>query len=206
MKNNYLDIVRHYEKCFELYGDTSQGVDWPNQEDAKTRYRVMIEALHFAPSETLLDFGCGLAHFHDFLEGYDALDVKYAGLELSEKMLGVIKKKKPAIDFYSNDVISDGWQMPQFDFTVMNGVFTEKLHLKTDQMFDYMTKLIKIVFDNSKVGLAFNVMSTQVDWERDDLFHLSLDKLAWFIKEDLSRKYIIRNDYGLYEYTVYIFK
>jgi len=206
MKNNYLDIVRHYEKCFELYGDTSQGVDWPNQEDAKTRYRVMIEALHFAPSETLLDFGCGLAHFHDFLEGYDALDVKYAGLELSDKMLGVIKKKKPAIDFYSNDVISDGWQIPQFDFTVMNGVFTEKLHLETDQMFDYMTKLIKIVFDNSKVGLAFNVMSTQVDWERDDLFHLSLDKLAWFIKEDLSRKYIIRNDYGLYEYTVYIFK
>jgi len=206
MKNNYLDIVRHYEKCFELYGDTSQGVDWPNQEDAKTRYRVMIEALHFAPSETLLDFGCGLAHFHDFLEGYDALDVKYAGLELSDKMLGAIKKKKPAIDFYSNDVISDGWQIPQFDFTVMNGVFTEKLHLETDQMFDYMTKLIKIVFDNSKVGLAFNVMSTQVDWERDDLFHLSLDKLAWFIKEDLSRKYIIRNDYGLYEYTVYIFK
>ena len=206
MKNNYLDIVRHYEKCFELYGDTSQGVDWPNQEDAETRYRVMIEALHFAPSETLLDFGCGLAHFHDFLEGYDALDVKYAGLELSDKMLGAIKKKKPAIDFYSNDVISDGWQIPQFDFTVMNGVFTEKLHLETDQMFDYMTKLIKIVFDNSKVGLAFNVMSTQVDWERDDLFHLSLDKLAWFIKEDLSRKYIIRNDYGLYEYTVYIFK
>ena len=206
MKNNYLDIVRHYEKCFELYGDTSQGVDWPNQEDAKTRYRVMIEALHFAPSETLLDFGCGLAQFHDFLEGYDALDVKYAGLELSDKMLGAIKKKKPAIDFYSNDVISDGWQIPQFDFTVMNGVFTEKLHLETDQMFDYMTKLIKIVFDNSKVGLAFNVMSTQVDWERDDLFHLSLDKLAWFIKEDLSRKYIIRNDYGLHEYTVYIFK
>lgn len=206
MKNNYLDIVRHYEKCFELYGDTSQGVDWPNHEDAKTRYRVMIEALHFAPSETLLDFGCGLAHFHDFLEGYDALDVKYAGLELSDKMLGAIKKKKPAIDFYSNDVISDGWQIPQFDFTVMNGVFTEKLHLETDQMFDYMTKLIKIVFDNSKVGLAFNVMSTQVDWERDDLFHLSLDKLAWFIKEDLSRKYIIRNDYGLHEYTVYIFK
>ena len=96
--------------------------------------------------------------------------------------------------------------MPQFDFTVMNGVFTEKLNLKSDQMFTYMTKLIKIVFDNSNVGLAFNVMSTQVDWEREDLFHLSLDKLAWFIKDDLSRKFVIRNDYGLYEYTVYVFK
>ncbi len=206
MENDYHDIVRHYEKCFEEYGDTSQGVDWPNQEDAITRYSVMSEALNFKPVATLLDFGCGLAHFHDYLNRDGSSNVKYAGLELSDKMLQACRGKKPDISFYSNDVMLDGWQMPQFDFTVMNGVFTEKLNLKSDQMFTYMTKLIKIVFDNSNVGLAFNVMSTQVDWEREDLFHLSLDKLAWFIKDDLSRKFVIRNDYGLYEYTVYVFK
>ncbi len=206
MKNDYHDIVRHYEKCFEAHGDTSQGVDWPNHEDALTRYRVMSEALNFLPVTTLLDFGCGLAHFHDYLNKDIRLNVKYAGLELSDKMVEACRDKKPDIDFYSNDIVRDGWLIPQFDFTVMNGVFTEKLTLDSDQMFDYMTKLIKIVFDNSKVGLAFNVMSAQVDWERDDLFHLSLDKLAWFIKDDLSRKFVIRNDYGLYEYTVYVFK
>ena len=49
-------------------------------------------------------------------------------------------------------------------------------------------------------------MSKNVDWERDDLFHLSHDLLSDFLCRKITRNYIIRNDYGLYEYTVYLFK
>ena len=49
-------------------------------------------------------------------------------------------------------------------------------------------------------------MSKHVDWEREDLFHLSFDELGSFLKEEISRNFTIRNDYGLYEYTVYIYK
>ena len=73
-------------------------------------------------------------------------------------------------------------------------------------MFDYFKVLVEIVFNNVKKGVILNVMSSQVDWKRDDLFHLSLDDMAGFVKEKLSRKFIIRNDYGLYDYTVYIQK
>ena len=48
-------------------------------------------------------------------------------------------------------------------------------------------------------------MSKQVDWERDDLFHLPLDLLADYLTRNLSRHFVIRNDYGLYEYTVYVY-
>ena len=40
---------------------------------------------------------------------------------------------------------------------------------------------------------------------RDDLFHLPLDLLAEFLDTLLSRHFVIRNDYGLYEYTVYVY-
>jgi hypothetical protein len=49
-------------------------------------------------------------------------------------------------------------------------------------------------------------MSKNVEWERDDLFHLSHDLLTDFITKELSRDYIIRADYQLYEYTTYIYK
>jgi hypothetical protein len=55
-------------------------------------------------------------------------------------------------------------------------------------------------------GVAFNVMARHVDWMRDDLFHLSLDEMASFACRELSRDFVIRNDYGLYEYTVYVYK
>jgi hypothetical protein len=49
-------------------------------------------------------------------------------------------------------------------------------------------------------------MSKNVDWEREDLFHVSLDLVSDFLCKNLTRNYIIRNDYGLYEYTVYVLK
>ena len=49
-------------------------------------------------------------------------------------------------------------------------------------------------------------MSKNVDWERDDLFHWGLDELTAFLTKDISRRFVLRNDYGLYEYTVYVYR
>jgi hypothetical protein len=49
-------------------------------------------------------------------------------------------------------------------------------------------------------------MSTHVDWERDDLFHLPIDKLTAFLVKEASRDFIIRHDYKLYEYTAYVYR
>jgi hypothetical protein len=63
-QKKYLSIVSHYESSLERYGDTNLGVDWPNKEDANTRYRVMIEVIREPSSGMirLLDFGCGASH------------------------------------------------------------------------------------------------------------------------------------------------
>lgn len=204
MEHDYNHIIKHYEECFEKYGDTNKGVDWPNIEDALTRYRVMADGLE--SSSSVLDFGCGLAHFHDYLLETKWNNISYSGLDLSKKMLDHCRMKKPELNFYSDDVLKDGWQIPNFDYIIMNGVFTEKLSLNYEEMFEYFKELVTVAYNHSNLGIALNVMSKQVDWERDDLFHLSLDELAWFVKEKLSRKFIIRNDYGLYEYTIHILK
>ena len=88
----------------------------------------------------------------------------------------------------------------------MNGIFTEKRELSFDEMWDYFTKLVPVIYNKTEKGFAFNVMSKTVEWERDDLFHLSLDTLSDFLSKNLTRNFIIRNDYGLFEYTVYVFK
>ena len=89
---------------------------------------------------------------------------------------------------------------------IANGVFTEKLGFSFDNMKDYFEKMILELFEICNYGLAFNVMSSHVDWTREDLFHMPMDVLADFVIEHLTRNFIIRNDYGLYEYTVYIWQ
>jgi hypothetical protein len=86
----------------------------------------------------------------------------------------------------------------------MNGVFTEKLDLSFDEMWNYFSKMLIRIFPSAQKGIAFNVMTKQVDWERDDLFHVPMDLLAAFLSKKISRHFIFRNDYGLYEYTCYV--
>ncbi len=50
------------------------------------------------------------------------------------------------------------------------------------------------------------MMSKDVDWEREDLFHLPLNVLSNFLTKEVTRDFIIRYDYGLYEYTTYLYK
>jgi cyclopropane fatty-acyl-phospholipid synthase-like methyltransferase len=208
-EHNYLSIVAHYEDCLARHGDTHLGVDWPNREDALKRYRVMLEVVRpTVPAQkiTLLDFGCGASHLYEYMRACGLTQIEYAGLDLSEKFVRLAQSKFPANSYYCLDMLATEVQLPQFDYVVMNGVFTEKRALTFAEMLAYFKRLVTRVFAHARMGLAFNVMSKQVDWERDDLFHLPLDTLADFLTKELSRNFVIRNDYGLYEYTTYIYK
>lgn len=202
----YEDVVAHYENCFDRHGDSHKGVDWPNKEDAEKRYEIIYNGLKSSDVANCLDFGSGLAHFYEYLLEQKERSIKYSGLELSKKMFTYSGLKYPEVTFFHKDVINNGWDIPRFDAVVMNGVFTEKLGAEYDEFYTYFEKLLSLVFNHTNKVVIFNLMSKQVDWERDDLFHVSLDKLAWTIKNKFSRNFIIRNDYGLYEYFVYLYK
>lgn len=210
VEKKYLGIVKHYENCLDEHGDTHKGVDWPNEEDAVLRYKVMLELVKEKGSRiSLLDFGCGAAHMLQFMmdnnESYKHID--YSGSDISAKFIELSRKKFPANDFYCFDLLADDVsEIPNFDYAILNGVFTEKQQLSFDEMWGFFRKMISGIFKKVDKGIAFNVMSTAVDWERDDLFHLPTDLLIKFLTKDVTRNFVIRNDYGLYEYTVYLYK
>ncbi len=207
--NKYLKIVAHYDKCLASHGDNHLGVDWPNKKDANTRYRIMLEIIkshHPSESVTLLDFGCGASHLYEYIIEENISNIDYSGLDLSERFIALSKRKYPSLNYYCLDILDNEAILPEFDYIVMNGVFTEKIGLSFDEMFDYFQAVVSKVFNRARIGMAFNVMSKQVDWERDDLFHLPLDLLSDFLSKKISRNFIIRHDYGLYEYTTYVYK
>jgi len=206
--NAYRDIVAHYEKCLEQHGDCHKGVDWPNEADADTRYQVMLELVPGGERCSLLDFGCGTSLMYAFLCRNQPKygHVAYSGLDISAKFVEVCRAKYPDVDFWQVDILKEQDSLPVFDYIVLNGVFTEKVSLGFEEMESYFQNMLSRVFDKARRGIAFNVMSKAVDWERGDLFHLSADRLIGFLTKNISRHFVIRNDYGLYEYTTYVYK
>jgi len=209
----YLDIAKHYDECFKKHGPTHLGVDWPNEQYMHIRNRVMLDIKKFSKASegksTILDFGCGFSSMYSLIKEERLENLSYSGLDINKNFYEYCKKTFPEVDFLNCDVLSSDNnqdQIPDFDFIVCNGVFTEKRHLSYKEMMIFFQKVTSILWSKCRVGLSFNLMSKLVDWERDDLFHVSYDELSQFLSKNLSRNFIIRNDYGLYEYTIYVFK
>ncbi|HSJ69300.1 MAG TPA: class I SAM-dependent methyltransferase [Anditalea sp.] len=207
---DFLKIVKHYEECFEKHGDSHLGVDWPKKEDVDKRYRVMVDIIRLdslSPDKvSLLDFGCGTGELNTYLQKNNLTYIKYAGLDISQKFIAHCRSKFPQNEFFLRNLLAEEIHIPPFDYWVMNGVFTEKRELSYPEMWAYFKKMIHKAYRCTNKGLAFNLMSKNVDWERDDLFHVSLDQLSEFLCNEVSRDFVIRNDYGLYEYTTYVYK
>lgn len=203
------DVLRaHYEACLAAHGDSHLGVNWPRREDADTRHAVMLDLVAPDPAGpvTLLDFGCGASHFFEHIQARGRTDVVYAGLDISERFCALSRTKFPGNPYYCMDFLAPDVELPEFDYIVLNGVFTAKSTLTFDEMWEFCQRLLTKLYPHARRGLAFNAMSKHVDWERDELFHLPFDLMASFVRNHLTRRYTIRSDYGLYDYTVYLYR
>lgn len=204
---DYEKIAKHYEKCFQINGDTCKGVDWPKEKDAETRYKIMLNIIDWYEMKyrkenmyNVLDLGCGLGHLYEYIKK-NALNIQYSGLDISDVFVSKCKNKFPEVEFICKDILREDI-LKTYDFIIMNGVFTEKLDLSFTEMWDFFVNMIKKAYLFCNKGIAFNLMSKDVDWERQDLFHVPLNQISSW----LTRNFVIRYDYGLYEYTVYAMK
>jgi SAM-dependent methyltransferase len=203
----YVSIVAHYESCLRRFGDCHLGVDWKDAQEADRRYQVMLDIMETPPgvTPTLLDFGCGTAGLYDFIQKQGIVFIEYIGLDVSPTFIAVCKQKHPHLKFLNIDILDQHEDLPQCDYIVLNGVFTEKIDLSFEQMFDYFCCMMQRLFPYATRGIAFNLRSTHVEKRYDELFHLPLDTLANFLTNRVSNNFIIRHDYGLDEYTVYLY-
>jgi SAM-dependent methyltransferase len=209
MKNLWhRQIITHYESCLAEHGASAKGMDWPNEEDLSTRFDVMLGVINKQDQQlSLLDLGCGVGLFVDYLEKRGiSQQFKYWGIDVSVKMITAAKKRHPGTHFEIRDILSNPLPPGAVDFVIMNGVLTEKRGLRFEQMEDYAKALIKSAYDSCRHGLAFNVMSSHVDSQREDLFHWPIDRAVSFMVAECSRNILVRMDYGLYEYTIYIYR
>lgn len=204
---SYYDIVAHYESCLQEHGVGARAVNWKSEEDAARRYDVMLGLLpESSKPGTLLDFGCGLGDLRPHLQRRGLTRIVYEGLEVSPDFAAAAQARNPDARILCMDVLRDPAALGFYDYIVMNGIFTRRQTLSLADMHAYMRRLLSVLFEKCRVGLAFNVMSKAVDWEDEALFHPEPAAVIDVICRDLSRHYVLRNDYGLHETTFYIYR
>ncbi|CTQ54742.1 biotin biosynthesis protein BioC [Roseibium album] len=204
-------LGEHYSETFKQFGSTSEGVDWGSDEaKLHLRYRKMLAVMDNHPSTpvrarpSLLDVGCGFGGLLQYANNM-GLDFDYTGIDVAQNMIDWAASAHPEGRFFCQDFL-DFEPEKNFDYVVCNGILTQKLDTPGREMDDYAQKLIRGMFEVCRSGVAFNAMTTRVNFFSDNLYYRDpLGLAAWCIAE-LTPHFRIDHAYPLYEYTIYLLK
>jgi len=206
MDNVTKNFREHYRSTIIKHGPNFKGVDWNNKKDADLRYHLILEVLSDYPknkTHSFLDIGCGYGSLLKEAKK-KKISLKYTGLDIVPEMIDIAKKNNPHVKFINKDVFSLS-EKKQYDFVVANGLLTQKLKASNYDMEKFMFRLINKMWSLSKKGIAFNILTSQVDFKNRENFYYDPVILINKIKK-MTRFFKIRHDYPIFEYTFYLYK
>jgi SAM-dependent methyltransferase len=201
-------LQEHYATTFQLHGPSTQGVDWGTDEQRlELRYEKMAAVVEpgLGPPPTLLDVGCGFGGLLAHLDRR-AIPVVYTGIDVVPSMIDHARAAYPHATWVSGDVFAFASE-DRFDYVVCNGILTQKLAATIPEMDAFADRLILRMFDLCNVGIAFNVMSTKVNYTVDNLYYRDpVELLAWCLDVVTPRLRLDHLYPPLHEYTVYLMR
>jgi len=207
----------YHRKVFSEHGATAKGVDWNDEFEVLLRYDKMLKVVEMdfydGPDKpSLLDVGCGWGGMEK--RALDlVLPVDITGIDVVEEMILHARREFPGFTFETADVFAME-ETEAYDFVVCNGILTQKHDVSIPEMERFAKHLISKMFSLCRYGIAFNMMSTRVNYTVGNLFYQNpLELFTWLLNE-ISPRVILDHGYSslasgrgkYYDFTVYVYK
>jgi len=196
-------VVSHYESRLREYGPTARGMDWKDEASQRLRFQVLCELCDLSGAR-LHDVGCGDGQLYDFLREQE-IGAEYIGSDFSAEMVEAARSKHPDARFECWDILQES-TLQSVDILVASGLFHVRLDHREATWSEFVEDMIRRMYSLCQTGIAFNMMSDQVDYRSEKLYYSNPGRMLDFCRRELSRQVVIRHDYPLFEYTVYVFR
>lgn len=202
--SDFAALSSHYGRLLAEHGDSPQAVQYRDTLSHERRFEVLAQAGDLRTAR-VLDFGCGTGRLLEYLRRQHAFAGQYTGYDLNADMVETGRKKFPDARFEARDVLASG--VPdEFDFVFINGVFNNLI----GDNWGFLTSALRVLFARTRTALAFNALSTYVDYFDAGLYYAEPEAVFRFCKTELSPCVTLRHDYQVkpgtrpFEFTVYV--
>ena len=194
------DPSKFYDDRVNNYGLSAETVGWKSYEQQILRFEVLTAELELK-NKNILDIGCGLGDLANYLHLNKVQFKKYTGIDVSDNMLTMARHNVlPHLStfFFNCNILKDTIS-EKYDFAIMSGL----LNLKQSTCSGM--ELLEIFLNKSraivKEGLAFNLLTDQVDFVQPHHVHFNSKQVRIFTAK-YFKNVIVHENYGLYEFTV----
>jgi hypothetical protein len=128
------------------------------------------------------------------------MDIVYHGIDITPKMVELASSRFQTAKFEVG-TIPQTEQKEAYDYVFASGIF----YLVEDEPLLNMEQTIREMFARCKKGIAFNSLSSWAAQQTPGEFYASPADTIDFCKT-LSPYVVLRHDYHLADFTVYIYK
>jgi len=197
-------IEKLYSDNFSNYGYDARSVGWGNKEKQYLRFSKLMQLLKNEKEIfSINELGCGYGEFLKFAENHKLVISRYYGYDISKEMLEGFKKYITGQNYelFHSSII----QTPA-DFTIASGIFNVKFNAVDSEWEDHIKNTLQNMFDMCTVGMAFNLLTSYVDFKNEDLYYADPTVYFDYCKKKFSRKVNLIHDYDLFEWTIHVFK
>jgi SAM-dependent methyltransferase len=198
----------HYSALARSHGDSPQAVQYSDHGSHWARLRILCD-IGVSETASIADIGCGTAELLRYLKTERRYTGDYLGVDICDDQLAIARAKFPEAKFEMRNVLTHGLDS-RVDFVVINGVFNNKL--PGVDGFSFAKDVLRALMPHVRKGIAFNAMSTYVDYRDDGLCYIDPSLAFAFCKENLSNLVTLRHDYSVrpegvpFEYAVYVYR
>jgi hypothetical protein len=197
------DIKSHYQRLLKLHGDSADSAQYSSRDSQFRRFAALARIGNIQ-EKRVLDFGCGTACLYDYFCQINQIPAYYHGVDIVEDFFHIGRAKVGSNgDFSSPDQLSD----EGYDFAFVSGVFNNKRYDNRS----FWQQTVKRLYAKSKIGLAFNLMSTYVDYKDPELYYENPCYAFDYVKRFITPYVCLNNDYLpkansiAFEYTIFAY-
>jgi len=194
-------VQERYSNRYKEYGYSPKTLGWDKGKQ-DIRFDILT-SFYNCTNKSILDIGCGFGDLNQILhEKFGSY--LYNGIDLVNELIQEAKQRYSSdnISFQTGDFLQISSQM-NYDYIIGSGLFNFKL-CDMDN-YEYIQSILEKSMDCCHDGVAFDFLSDKVDFQYDNTFHSSPERIL-SIAYRFSRNIILRNDYMPFEFSLFIFK
>lgn len=206
IETDYVEkLKKHFKPLIDTHGPSHLAVDWGSTGGQTLRFSVLAELLRDRKGEfseaSILDVGCGVGHFCDYL-GEHGFCGEYQGVDLLSEMIEQARIAHPehagkfnVLDITANKTPADS---EMYDYVVGSGLF---YHGNRAIMEAVLTAMFKL----ARRGVAVNSLSAWAQEKQDTEFYACpLETLAFC--RTLTPWVELRHSYMPHDFTIYLYR
>jgi SAM-dependent methyltransferase len=199
-------LKQHYAELYQRYGASHEAVQWSSRETQERRFEVLCDVI--GPNDSVIDLGAGLGDLLAYLRKKRHFTGKYQGFDFvpgfvthaRDRYASDAKASFAELDITREDLPTG------YDVIVTSGMFNNEL----EDNWGFLTATIARMYRAAAKVVAFNAMSTYVDYQDSGLYYCDPLRLFDHVKRELTPLVTLRHDYRVkpdrppFEFAMYL--